>query len=375
MKEYIVTKDILNIRSSATDVDDTNYVGSLNRGATIFLTDEEINGKIPFGGSSPMWKADHLNNMVSRDAVEPKVITATTQGIEQFKSVANFPNVPINWNGKVKKIPNNIKIKGGSGISVGVLDSGIERQHLDLSRNVIESIDFTKSAVADLDVQGHGTAMASLIAAYPFSKNGITGIAPNVLLRLAKVMYDQNDPQDFSSVELGMRHLLERRVDIINMSIGRPFVAALPSIQHIISLTGASNNTVFFASTKEYNDDNDLSRLTDLFPANCPGVIPVCSLTKSLIEQHWNSLPAPLIIIPDFNAWCCSIKHRHYYFQEAGSSISTALMAGITALLLAQSPSVNRSKQGILSLLTQYASTVDEAFQNIGSEIHYIIKN
>ena len=111
-----------------------------------------------------------------------------------------------------------------------------------------------------------------------------------------------------------------------------------------------------------------------LFPANCPDVIPVCALSRKYIDTHWNNLPSPLIIVPLFDAWCCSIKYRHYYFQDSGSSIATALVSGITALILSNNPSIKRNKQVILNELEKYSSTIVDSYSNPGYEVHLILK-
>ena len=55
----------------------------------------------------------------------------------------------------------------GRGVIVGVVDSGIDASHPDLVGGILPGTDFTTSPTADgwRDVDGHGTAMAGLIAA------------------------------------------------------------------------------------------------------------------------------------------------------------------------------------------------------------------
>ena len=47
MKEYIVTKEILNIRSKPSDESDATYVGKLLKGDRVWLDDDEIIGVVP----------------------------------------------------------------------------------------------------------------------------------------------------------------------------------------------------------------------------------------------------------------------------------------------------------------------------------------
>jgi len=164
-------------------------------------------------------------------------------------------------------------------------------------------------------------------------------------------------------------------MDIINMSIGHPpFNPATVVSQYISNKLAQSTDTIFFASTKQFDQIDNPAELLELFPANCANVIPVCCLTRDLTMKYWDNLPAPLIIVPYFLDSSCSIKTRHYYFQVYGSSVSTALVSGITSLLLSADNTITRTKQGVLNALKPYSSTVEEAFSNPGPEIHFIIK-
>ncbi len=70
MKEYIVTKEILNIRSKPSDESDDTYVGQLLKGDRVWLDDDEIVGVVPKGGESNVWKGKSgSKNVVAIDGV------------------------------------------------------------------------------------------------------------------------------------------------------------------------------------------------------------------------------------------------------------------------------------------------------------------
>ncbi|HZY37637.1 MAG TPA: S8 family serine peptidase [Mucilaginibacter sp.] len=304
------------------------------------------------------------------------IVPTSEVDIANFKQVAQFPPELVNWNERLVKIPLAIRNNFGNGIKIAVLDTGVEKTHLDLAKNLVYSKDFTNEPGANLDIVGHGTEMASLIAASPFTDGmGVMGVAPDATLYSAKVVYDQNNPDDFLSVQNGLDDVLNNQVDIVNMSIGHPpFVPVTPIIQNIMDSISQDTQTLFFAATKEYDDVVAAPDLVQMFPVSCANVVPVCCLTNELVDQYWDTLPVPIVIVPDFNAWCCSIVYRKYYFQDAGSSISTALVSGIAALLLSSDSTIQRTKDGIIAELQKYSSTVEEAFSNPGAELHIIVK-
>lgn len=71
----------------------------------------------------------------------------------------------------------------GAGVTVAIIDTGIAGGDKQLAKNVVGGQDFTNSGGQyKVDVDGHGSMVASIIAAQPSEKNGMVGIAPGVKL-------------------------------------------------------------------------------------------------------------------------------------------------------------------------------------------------
>ncbi len=78
----------------------------------------------------------------------------------------------------------------GQGIGVAVIDSGIAN-HPALARRVVASVDFTDPRGTGLDLYGHGTHVAGIIAARGYSSNvdgAASGMAPGAYLINLKVL-------------------------------------------------------------------------------------------------------------------------------------------------------------------------------------------
>lgn len=73
-------------------------------------------------------------------------------------------------------------ISQGAGITIAVVDSGVDARHPDLARNVVKGTDVSRGGDGSTaDVSGHGTAVAALIAGHGHGSGnsaGILGIAP-----------------------------------------------------------------------------------------------------------------------------------------------------------------------------------------------------
>lgn len=94
----------------------------------------------------------------------------------------------------------------GSGVIVGLCDSGINEDHPLLQGKVLEHIDFTGEGTQD--DAGHGTAVASIIA----------NIAPSVQFVSCKVL-NRNGSGDFSALMRGVEAAADRGASVINMSL------------------------------------------------------------------------------------------------------------------------------------------------------------
>ncbi len=129
-------------------------------------------------------------------------------------------------------VPNNqmpwgiAKVNGGSGgadVNVAVLDTGVNKNHLDLKNRIKQCRDFTKGPFAKnscSDGNGHGTHVAGTIAADSGSDGkGIFGVAPQANLFAYKVC--GSDGLCWSDdISAAIRHAADNNANVISMSFG-----------------------------------------------------------------------------------------------------------------------------------------------------------
>ena len=113
----------------------------------------------------------------------------------------------------------------GEGVSVGVVDSGVDDAHPDLDDGVVAAAhDFTGSGEdpdSTTDDVGHGTHVASIIAGSGEASDGVNrGVAYGARVLDAKVLTP--DGGDTSWVIDGMEWAAEQGADILNLSLGQP---------------------------------------------------------------------------------------------------------------------------------------------------------
>ncbi|MCL2653633.1 MAG: S8 family serine peptidase, partial [Propionibacteriaceae bacterium] len=107
----------------------------------------------------------------------------------------------------------------GTGVTVGVVDSGIDMSHPDFAGQTIHAQDFTGSGSA-YDAIGHGTAVASeIIGTGAASAGTYVGVAPGATLVDARVI-DSNGGATDSAIMAGLEWVAQQGASVINMSLG-----------------------------------------------------------------------------------------------------------------------------------------------------------
>ena len=106
----------------------------------------------------------------------------------------------------------------GAGVTVAVLDTGVDADHPDLAGVIDEMKNFTDSDNGMADAVGHGTHVASTIAGTGAASGGrYVGVAKGARLKIGKVC-DWECPED--DIVAGMEWAAKSGARVVNMSIG-----------------------------------------------------------------------------------------------------------------------------------------------------------
>ncbi|MER6910881.1 S8 family serine peptidase [Streptomyces sp. NPDC000594] len=106
----------------------------------------------------------------------------------------------------------------GTGVTIAVLDTGVDARHPDLAGRVAAARNFTDAPGTE-DRYGHGTHVASIAAGTGVRSGRHRGIAPGARLLNAKVLDDSGGGED-SGIIAGMEWAVAQGADVINMSLG-----------------------------------------------------------------------------------------------------------------------------------------------------------
>src|SRR6478735_10285520 len=110
----------------------------------------------------------------------------------------------------------------GTGVTVALLDTGVDVHHPDLSTQISDTESFVPNeGVAD--IVGHGTHVASTIVGTGAAQDGYyKGVAPGAKLEVGKVLDNTGSGQD-SWVLAGMEWAAQSGAKVVNMSLGDTF--------------------------------------------------------------------------------------------------------------------------------------------------------
>lgn len=235
---------------------------------------------------------------------------------------------------------------GKSSVVVAVVDSGIRADHPDLQGKVLsDGMNFLNDNSDVTDDYGHGTAVASIIAAAGNNGIGMAGTAMGVSILPIKV--GNADGAPVSAIAQGVDYAVDHGASVINLSLG----SDSPSItlQNAIAYAYGKNVPVV-ASSGNYSDQVS-------FPASYKDVISVGATTLDgrAIASFSSRLSRVDLVAPgvDVLAATWSASQGDGYALMKGTSFSTPMVSGVVALMRSVNP--NLSIEGIRNALTSTA--------------------
>jgi serine protease AprX len=108
----------------------------------------------------------------------------------------------------------------GTGITVAVIDSGIDKNHPDLIGKVAAEKNFLADEITADDLLGHGTMVAGIIAGSGAASDGsFKGIAPGAKLISVKVIDGKGDGK-VSDIIAGIEWAVYNGADVLSLSLG-----------------------------------------------------------------------------------------------------------------------------------------------------------
>jgi subtilisin family serine protease len=106
----------------------------------------------------------------------------------------------------------------GRGVTIAIVDSGVDPSHEDLRANIVAGHDFVDNDSDPSDEVGHGTHVAGIAAAVANNGVGVAGVAPNAKIMPVRVL-DEEGVGSLSRIEEGVRWAVTHGADVVNLSL------------------------------------------------------------------------------------------------------------------------------------------------------------
>jgi type VII secretion-associated serine protease mycosin len=222
----------------------------------------------------------------------------------------------------------------GKGVVVAVIDSGVRATHQDLVGQILPGKDFNTggNGWTDRDPTGHGTAMASLIAAHghgPGGSEGVKGLAPDARILPLAVALDgtlQGEQHEIDAIHYAVDH----GAGVINMSFAAP--AESSRIAQAVGYAEAHNVVVVAGA-------GNSGGLTVQWPAAEKGVIAVGAVDKNgRIWSDSNRGPGLILAAPGVDIVAASSRSDTGYDLSDGTSDAAAYVSAEAALVRSKYP-------------------------------------
>ncbi|MEV7423125.1 MULTISPECIES: type VII secretion-associated serine protease mycosin [unclassified Streptomyces] len=234
----------------------------------------------------------------------------------------------------------------GTGITVAVLDTGVDDTHPDLEGQVLAGKDLIGFGAVrgDRSWARHGTAMAGIIAGHGHGfdrSDGVLGIAPEAKILPVRVILEGTDParakarsSKGGALAEGIRWAADQGADVINLSLGDDSESAHPEAGEDAAVQYAlAKGAVVVASAGNGGEKGD----NISYPAAYPGVIAVTAVDRygthaAFSTRRWYatvSAPGVDVVIAD--------PDRRYY-EGWGTSAAAAFVSGAVALIRSAHP-------------------------------------
>jgi Subtilase family len=262
----------------------------------------------------------------------------------------------------------------GSGVTIALLDTGVDPAQPDLTGSVIAGPDLTKSG----EKPGqpffgvHGTAMASLLVGHGHGAggaSGVLGVAPGAKLLSVRVVLEANDPAATDSaitsglpaaIAAGIRYAVSSGAQVIDLPLdpgespsalqastapapapGTPPTAADLAAQAAAGGSAAEQAAVAFALSKGVvlvAPAGDTGTSTDgvNFPASYRGVISVGAFDSNFIKAPFTSHQSYVTLTAAGSGMTAATPTG--YATVSTTAAASAVVTGIAALIRSQYP-------------------------------------
>jgi subtilisin len=215
----------------------------------------------------------------------------------------------------------------GTGIKVGIIDTGISNTHPDILANIKGGVNIINPLKNWNDDNGHGSHVAGIVAAID-NNIGVIGVGPAADLYAIKVL-DRNGSGYLSDVIEGIQWAIANNMQVINMSLGT--TSDIQSFHDAV--TAAKNAGIVVVAAAGNSGSSVDGSSTVIYPAAYPEAIAVSATDQNNVIASWSSRgPEVDLAAPGVSIY--STYKGTSYATLSGTSMAAPHVTGSAALVL-----------------------------------------
>ncbi|KUN18789.1 hypothetical protein AQJ23_39355 [Streptomyces antibioticus] len=264
----------------------------------------------------------------------------------------------------------------GTGVTVAVLDTGIDASHPDVSAAIVGRADFTGTSAEAKDGHGHGTHVASTVLGSGAASKGLhKGVAPGAKLLVGKVCNDKGECPD-DAIIAGMDWAAHAGAKVVNLSLGGdPTDGTDPTSQALNELS-RTTGTLFVVAAG--NHSFGTQKVTS--PGSADDALTVAAVDGNDEMASFSNTgprfgdgaakpdisgPGVDIVAARAAGTTMGTPVDQYYTTASGTSMATPHVAGAAAVVAQQHPEMNA--QQIKALLMDTATDLGHDLYSQGT--------
>ncbi len=260
--------------------------------------------------------------------------------IVEIAATANDPYFGSEWQLGQIGAPTAWDRTQGAGVTIAIIDSGVESSHPDLAPNIVPGYNTYNNNSDTSDVCGHGTQVAGTAAAATNNALGVASVAGKAKIMPVRTGYLNSTGAcqgSYSAIAAGITYAADHGARIANASY-----AYLPSSSAVISASNymKSKGGLVFVGAGNSNIDEGF--------APTDSMIAVSATDKTDAKASFSSYGSFVqLSAPGTNIY--TTTRGGSYVMQAGTSFSSPVAAAVAALVMAANPSLtNTQVQNIL---------------------------
>ena len=278
--------------------------------------------------------------------------------IEEDKYVQLINAQTLPWGVERIGAPQAWPSSTGTGVTIAIVDTGIDYTHLDLADNCLPGKSFVDYTSDWMDDNNHGTHCAGIAAAIN-NNIGVVGVAHTAKVLPVKAL-NANGGAQLSWIAQGINWAADNGAQVISLSIGYN--------QHVQSWNDAcdyayyTKGCVVVAAAGNGGNPGGNNDCVE-YPARYDSVIAVAATTQNDVRASWSATgPAVELSAPGANIYS-TIRNSNYDYMS-GTSMACPHVSGVAALVIASGLTNN------VEVRNRMASTAED-LGTAGRDIRY----